>query len=195
MFIGFTGRAWEMEHEASVVPGQQHVIGNYTLTYRGPRMEVDPGKRMIFADLDVEKNGRPFRRISPARFIYTKQGQPTTEVAMVEGLKDDLYVVVGTIDPQSKRATLRFHVNPLVTWIWTGVFVLLFGASVSLWPEVVLREAGAWGVVRALAGTATTVIFSVLLAVTAAYGPGHASRAPPTAMAVLHDSAASPARP
>jgi cytochrome c-type biogenesis protein CcmF len=132
MFVGFCGRAWEIEHEANMSPGDQHEIGGYTLTYRGPRMEVDPTKRMIFADVDVERGGKSLGRLSPARFIYTKQGQPTTEVSMMRGLRDDLYMVVGTIDPGSKRATLRIHVNPFTSWVWIGVFVLIGGASISL---------------------------------------------------------------
>jgi cytochrome c-type biogenesis protein CcmF len=169
MFIGFCGRAWEIEHEATVVPGQTYEVGGYKLTYRGPRMEVDPAKRMIFADLDVERNGRNLGRISPARFIYTKAQQPTTEVGLMRGLHDDLYLVVGIMDPQTKRATLRFHVNPLVSWVWLGVFVLLGGAGLSLWPEVKLREVGVWGYLRASAGVATTMMFGIILAASAAH--------------------------
>jgi cytochrome c-type biogenesis protein CcmF len=169
MFIGFGGRAREIEHEATVVPGQKYEVGGYTLTYRGPRMEVDPAKRMIFADLDVERNGRNLGRISPARFIYTRAQQPTTEVGLMRGLRDDLYLVVGIMDPQTKRATLRFHVNPLVSWVWLGVFVLLGGAGMSLWPEVKLREVGVWGYLRASAGVATTMMFGIILAVSAAH--------------------------
>lgn len=190
MFVGFTGRAWEIEHEASLMPGQKHEIGEYVLTYRGPRMEVDPGKRMIFADLDVEKNGHSAPRVSPARFIYMKGGQPTTEVAMLSGLRDDLYVVVGNIDPQSKRATLRFHVNPLVAWVWIGVLVLLSGASVSLWPEVRLREVGVWGAVRAFAGATTTVLLSILLAASVAHRGGAERFSTPS---FAHAAAAGPA--
>jgi len=169
MFIGFCGRAWEIEHEATVVPGQTYEVGSYKLTYRGPRMEVDPAKRMIFADLDVERNGRNLGRISPARFIYTKGQQPTTEVGLMRGLHDDLYLVVGVMDPQTKRATLRFHVNPLVSWVWLGVFVLLGGAGLSLWPEVKLREVGVWGYLRASAGVATTMMFGIILAASASH--------------------------
>jgi cytochrome c-type biogenesis protein CcmF len=173
MFIGFCGRSWEIEHEATMTPGDKHVVGEYTLTYRGPRMEVDPAKRMIFADLDVERDGKNIGRLSPARFIYTKGGQPTTEVSMMRGLRDDLYLVVGILDPQTKRATIRFHVNPFVSWVWIGVFVLIGGASVSMWPEVKLREVGAWGFVRLAAGSAT----SILLAIVLATSPARASSA------------------
>jgi cytochrome c-type biogenesis protein CcmF len=164
MFIGFCGRAWEIEHETTLSPGDRHVVGDYVLTYRGPRMEVDPTKRMIFADVDVERNGKNLGRLSPARFIYTKQGQPTTEVSMMRGLHDDLYLVVGTMDPQTKHATLRIHVNPLVSWVWIGVFVLMFGAGISLWPEVKLREVSVWGYVRMTAGAATSVLLALVMA-------------------------------
>src|SRR5690606_33378147 len=53
MFLGFTGRAWELEHETKMMPGDTHQLGGYTVRYEGPRMEVDASKRMIFADLSV----------------------------------------------------------------------------------------------------------------------------------------------
>jgi cytochrome c-type biogenesis protein CcmF len=170
MFVGFCGRSWEIEQEASMSPGDQHDVGGYTLTYRGPRMEVDPTKRMIFADVDVERDGKSIGRLSPARFIYTKAGQPTTEVSMMRGLHDDLYLVIGMVDPQTKRATMRFHVNPLVSWVWIGVFVLIGGASVSLWPDVRLREVGVWGYLRATAGAVTSIMLAILLATSSARG-------------------------
>jgi cytochrome c-type biogenesis protein CcmF len=185
MFVGFCGRAWEIEHEVSLSPGDQHEIGAYTITYRGPRMEVDPAKRMIFADVDVERGGKSLGRLTPARFIYTKGGQPTTEVSMMRGLHDDLYLVVGMIDPQTKRATLRLHVNPLVSWVWIGVLVLMGGASFSLWPEVRLREVGVWGYLRASAGAATSIMFAILLASSSARAgaPATSRRPPPAAVA------------
>jgi hypothetical protein len=97
-----------------------------------------------------------------------KGGQPTTEVALLRGLRDDLYVVVGIMDPQSKRATLKFHVNPFVSWIWIGVLVLISGSSLSLWPEVKLREVGVFGYLRASAGAATSLVLALLLAATPA---------------------------
>jgi len=164
MFLGFCGKAWEIEQEASMMPGDSLTIGNYTATYRGPRMEVDPNKRMIFADVDVSRGNTELGRLTPARFIYTKGGQPTTEVSIMRGLRDDLYVLVGILDPQTKRATLRFHVNPFVTWVWVGVLVLITGAGLSLWPEIKLREVGAWGYVRLATGAATSILLSIVMA-------------------------------
>jgi cytochrome c-type biogenesis protein CcmF len=165
MYLGFCGKAWEVEKEASLVPGGRVEVGGYTLTYKGSRREVDLEKQMIFADLDVERGGKPLPQVNPAKFIYNESNMgPTTEVSQLNGLRDDLYVVLGAIDPESKRATFRVHVNPLVAWIWIGVLVLIAGAAVSLWPEVSLREVGAWGYVRATAGITSSVMFAILLA-------------------------------
>jgi hypothetical protein len=72
--------------------------------------------------------------------------------------------VLGSADPSTRRATLQVHGNPLVSWIWIGVAVLIFGASISLWPEVSLGRLGAWGAVRASAGVTASVIMAVMLA-------------------------------
>jgi cytochrome c-type biogenesis protein CcmF len=165
MFIGFTGAAWATNREATLVPGGKQQVADYELVYRGSRMEVDETKRMVFADVDVFRNGEQLGRVTPAKFIYKRMPQsPTTEVGMLHNWRDDVYVVVGTIDPQSKRATFQFHINPLVSWIWLGVVVLILGASVSLWPEVSAREVGAWAYVRTAAGVTTAAMVALALA-------------------------------
>jgi len=65
MFIGFAGRAWGIDKEISMVPGEKVQVAEYELTYVGPRMEVDAEKRMIIADLDVTRHGR--RPVASAR--------------------------------------------------------------------------------------------------------------------------------
>jgi len=165
MYLGFCGKAWEMEKEASLLPNETIEVGGYKLTYRGSRRDVDQEKQMIFADLDVEKAGRALPQVHPAKFIYNESNMgPTTEVSQLNSLRDDLYTVVGSIDVESKRATFRIHVNPLVQWIWIGVIVLISGAAVSLWPDVALREVGAWSYVRATAAVTSSVIFAIILA-------------------------------
>src|SRR5262249_54217101 len=110
-------------------------------------------------------------KATPAKFIYRKMPEsPTTEVSMLHTLRDDLYVVVGTVSPETKIATFQVHVNPLVSWIWTGVLILIFGAVVSMWPEVTVQESRGWAYLRLTGGVASTIIFGLALAVS----PGRA---------------------
>jgi hypothetical protein len=102
--------------------------------------------------------------------VFTKSPDgPTTEVSLLQGFRQDLYTVIGTLDPQTKRGTFRFHVNPLVAWIWIGGLVLVLGATVSLWPELSFGELGAWSYVRAGAGVAAGTVLSLWLAMSPNY--------------------------
>ncbi len=178
MLIGFVGRGWSLDKEATMSKGDTIQFDDYTITYAGPRMEVDAEKRMIFADVDVSKHGKAMGRISPAKFIYKSMGEaPSTEVARLVTARDDLYMIVGMVNPQTKVAAFQMHVNTLISFIWLGGFILFFGAIVAMWPEVAFEEAGAWSYVRAAASVATMVMFGVLLAA----GSGQAYGAPPPA--------------
>ncbi len=170
MFIGFTGQSWNVDREASLFPGERYSVGDYTLTYAGARMEVDNNKRMVFADVDVAKNGHFITRLSPAKFIYKKQpDSPTTEVAIGHGLRDDVYLIVGTIEPNNKNlASFQIHVNPLVSWIWLGCLVLICGSVVCMWPQLELGESRVWAGARGVAATAASVLLGILLAGTPA---------------------------
>lgn len=162
MFLGFVGKAWEFESEVSMVPEETAELGQYTLRYKGTRMEVKPDRREIYADVEVLQDGRSIATGSPAKFVYFS-GQPSTEVSIIKTLREDVYMIIGGVNPQTKRATFRFHVNPFVSWIWIGGFVLIGGALISLWPEVgSSKELGAWGYARLGAGAATGIMFAIL---------------------------------
>ncbi len=185
MFIGFVGQAWSIDKETSMMPGETYRIGSYDITYIGPRMcpgnprcsaaeQADLNKRMIFADLSVARNGVPVATLNPAKFIYKRQPEaPTTEVSMYRSMREDLYTVVGTVNPSTKRATFQFHLNPLVGWIWLGVLILMAGCTISLWPEVRARELGVWAYVRAAGGATAGIALSVYIAMAPASAYAH----------------------
>ncbi|MGE0327041.1 MAG: heme lyase CcmF/NrfE family subunit [Polyangiaceae bacterium] len=188
MFMGFVGRSWGADKEVSLMPGQTYQLRDFEVQYKGPRMEVDTTKRMIFADMLVSHVSPDGTRTlvgeaSPAKFIYRKGGMPTTEVSILRGFRADFYSILGSADPSSKRATFHLHVNPMVSWIWIGVGILILGAGVSLWPEVSLSEATVLSYARVTAGAATGLMFALLFAAAPATASARTltARAPPSA--------------
>jgi cytochrome c-type biogenesis protein CcmF len=128
-------------------------------------MEVDNTKRMIFADVRVTQDGKELGKLNPAKFIYKKMPEsPTTEVSMLHSIRDDLYLVVGSVNPQTKVASLQIHLNPLVGWIWFGAIILIFGSVVCMWPELEPEESRVWQVVRGAGAIATSITLGILLA-------------------------------
>ena len=144
MFIGFTGAAYDIEQESALKPGETMAIGSHTVRYDQPRMEADPNKRMIFTDMTLlDDSGNPKGDVAPAKFIYRTHPQmPTTEVAIRSRPAEDVYVIMSTVDPTTRRGTFRVIIRPLVAWIWFGGLVLLLGAIIGMWPTTreLMRE-------------------------------------------------------
>jgi cytochrome c-type biogenesis protein CcmF len=178
MFLGFTGRSWGVDKEVSLKPGDTFQVDHYELRYVSPRMEVDQTKRMVFADLAVTdiSSGKSVGRASPAKFIYRRMPEsPTTEVSMLHSIRDDLYVIVGEVNAETKVASFHTHVNPFVSWIWLGVLVLIGGGVVSMWPEVQVHEARGWSYLRMAGGLTSAIIFGVLVALSPSLAFGQSS--------------------
>jgi cytochrome c-type biogenesis protein CcmF len=165
MFLGFTGKSWTVDRETSMAPGQTYSVERLTVQYVGSRMEVDNNKRMIFADVKVFDGGKEIGKLNPAKFIYKKMpDSPTTEVSMLHSIRDDLYLVVGSINPETKVASLQIHLNPLVGWIWFGGIILLFGCFVCMWPELDPQESRVWRFARGTAAVSASVTLGIIIA-------------------------------
>ena len=165
MLFGFIGQSWNVNKETALSPGESFKVEQYELTYKGPRMEVDATKRMIFADVTVRKNGRNLGPASPAKFIYKKSPEsPITNVALIHTVRDDFYIVVGNINPQTKVAAFQVHINPLVLFIWSGLLILLLGSFICLFPELQPNESRVWQIARGTAAATFATAFGVMLA-------------------------------
>jgi len=176
MILGFAGRSWGVSGEASLKPGESFRIADYTLTYAGSEHRTDnPEYTSLLAHLDVSQNGSPIGRLSPEKRFYRASPQrPAPEVALHLTLREDLYVILGMLNPRSQLASFQIHINPLVAFVWLGTLCLVAGALSAMWPERSRRRAGArvsrYG--RALAAAATIVMLALLLAsATSAHRP------------------------
>lgn len=137
MFFGFTGSAYDEEKEAALRPGASMEVGGYSVRYDGSRMETAPGRRMVFSDMTVFKDGAEVAKIEPAKFIYQKpRGTTTTEVAIRSTPANDIYAIMNTVNPTTKLGTFRIIIRPFVMWIWIGGLLMILGTSISLSPSV-----------------------------------------------------------
>ena len=156
MFVGFTGAAYDVEQEKALRPGETMAVGKHTVRYDQPRMEADPNKRMIFTDMTLlDPEGSEKGQVAPAKFIYRTHPQmPTTEVAIRSRPAEDVYVIMSTVDPSTRRGTFRIIIRPLVAWIWIGGIVLLLGAMLGMWPTGrELARRASWRAARGASGS------------------------------------------
>ena len=65
--------------------------------------------------------------------------QPSTKVGLRSTPFEDLYVVLAGWDGDgpSAKVSVAVFINPLVSWIWAGGFLLLVGTLITMWPAPV----------------------------------------------------------
>jgi cytochrome c-type biogenesis protein CcmF len=169
MFLGFTGAAYKVDAEFAMKPGESVDFAGYKMTFIGPRrVDSDPAKMEVYTDVRLERGGTDLGVLHPAKFIYRRQQMPTSEVAIKPGPRADVYIAPGSVNPETKLATIHVYVNPLTSWIWLGAMILILGAAVAMWPDPEVEEVRAMSWVRAGGAVASSLIFGLLLAFTPA---------------------------
>jgi len=144
MFVAFTGMAFRVDKEATLKPGQSVEMqspygGTYKLTHLGVSQYNALNRVVSAAAVQVELDGKPMGVMkSEKRQHVDSFGRPTfepsTEVAIQSGLREDLYIVyAGSVDG-TEEAVYRFTINPLVWWVWYGGIVLVLGGILTMWP-------------------------------------------------------------
>jgi cytochrome c-type biogenesis protein CcmF len=135
LFIGVLGAVFNQDAEKEMAFGDKLAIGPYTLVSRSYTQEENPNHTADVAIVDVFKNGRQIDTLYPeSRFFPSSQQQqhiPTVRST----LKEDLYIVYEGQNPDTGRPIIKAHLNPLVSWIWIGVLVMIFGTVVALVPN------------------------------------------------------------
>jgi cytochrome c-type biogenesis protein CcmF len=142
IFMGITGSSlFKEEVQATVSQGQSFTIRGYTLRFDRLTQDEDAHLATTRADVSVSRGGAELGVLRPEKRFYKRPGQPTTEVAIRKRFSEDLYLVLGALDPASGLATFQTFLNPLVSWLWIGGLVMVIGTGVVMTPTPAERHA------------------------------------------------------
>jgi cytochrome c-type biogenesis protein CcmF len=144
VFVGIVASSvFKLELQRSMKIGDSATLGGYTVRYDGIETKSDAHVDRTYARVSifdgVDTNAKRIGEVLPEKRFYKKPKQPTTEVSIWSTLGADLYVVLGSYDPQSQLAVFQVYVNPLIGWMWIGGFVLAIGTGVCMWPSYAER--------------------------------------------------------
>ena len=132
--VGVTGSSLgSRQHDVLLGEGE-------TVTWAGRSIQLAqlvhrelPDKLVAEARLQVTRAGaRPFS-LAPAQYLYRRQDQWTSEVAIQSTWSGDFYTILRGGE-QDGRIRLTLIENPLMRWIWIGGAIMGFAAVVRLWP-------------------------------------------------------------
>jgi cytochrome c-type biogenesis protein CcmF len=138
MFIGFTGAAFNKDTTREVKLGDRFSLGAYEFHVKDVSDGDNPNYMWQHAIIGVYKHGTHLGDLMPERRVYLASEQPTSEVAIRRRLNEDVYLnFAGMSQTDPGRAIIQAYLFPLVSWIWIGFWVLLFGTLVCLVPSKV----------------------------------------------------------
>jgi cytochrome c-type biogenesis protein CcmF len=136
VIIGFAGSAFnqDKESEKGLAYGDKMTIGNYELVCRSYTQDDNPNYASEWAIMDVYQNGKMIDTMTPQRLFYKASRQASTKPSIRSTFKEDLYLVY---EGQNEKGQpiIKAHLNPLVMWIWLGVWIILGGTALALIPN------------------------------------------------------------
>jgi cytochrome c-type biogenesis protein CcmF len=135
VIIGFAGSAFNQDKEMEMKSGDKLTIGAYTLVCRSSTEDDNPNYFSQWAILDVYKGGKQIDAMTPERRFYHASQQTSTMPFIRSTLNEDLYLVFEGVNQDNGRPILRAHLNPLVMWVWMGVWIILGGTVLALVPN------------------------------------------------------------
>jgi cytochrome c-type biogenesis protein CcmF len=135
LFLGVLGAVFNQDAEKEMAFGDKLAIGPYTLVCQSYTQEENPNYSADVAIMQVFKGGRQIDTLYPESRFYAASQQQQHIPTVRSTLKEDLYIVYEGQNPETGRPIIKAHLNPLVSWIWIGVLVMIFGTIVALVPN------------------------------------------------------------
>jgi cytochrome c-type biogenesis protein CcmF len=134
VIIGLAGSAFNQDKEQEMANGDKMTIGSYTLICRSSTQDDSPNMGSEWALIDVYKGGKKIDTMTPVREFYKASRQASTKPDIRSTFKEDLYLVY---EGQNEKGwpIIKAHLNPMVIWIWIGVWIILGGTILALVPN------------------------------------------------------------
>ncbi|HVC48413.1 MAG TPA: cytochrome c-type biogenesis CcmF C-terminal domain-containing protein [Terracidiphilus sp.] len=136
VIVGLAGSAFNRNQEAELSVGSTFAIGPYNLHCVGFTQDSNDNYDSNYAVLDVYRAGHKLFEMTPEKRVYHVSGQPETRVAIHSFPGWDLYVVFEGTNPTTGNPIIKAFLNPLVSWIWAGVLLVVIGTFIALMPSI-----------------------------------------------------------
>lgn len=136
IFVGIAGSSFNQSKEQELDFRQSMTLGPYRIECLSYTQESNLNYDSEYALLDVYRGKKKITQLAPEKRFYVASQQTSTIVANHSTLAWDLYVVYAGKDPDSGHPIIKVFLNPLVSWIWIGVGIIVFGTGVALTPNL-----------------------------------------------------------
>jgi cytochrome c-type biogenesis protein CcmF len=137
MFIGFTGSAFNQQETKTLGLNEVAHFGGYTIKLLSVNDGENTNYELTHASLQISANGKVIGQLDPEIRLYKSSQQQNSLVGIRRRVNEDLYINYSGVMPDNSKAIFRLYLFPLVSCIWIGYWVVLFGTIICLIPSKV----------------------------------------------------------
>lgn len=145
MFFGIAGSMLYVQEISASVPDKPgHVIqlrndafdSKYDLVYKGSKEVKGTTENALTSTFDLKdrSTGKVLKVLAPRIVMHNVQQQQTVNAAIHYELFRDFFLVLNSFD-ESGNLSITLKVNPLISFVWAGSFILVFGIMIAMWPK------------------------------------------------------------
>ncbi len=128
---------YQSETQIRLTAGESVQVGNFEMVFNSVSRFPGADDLLITkADVDVYRDGKFLRKLTPQIEFYQRSGQQMTIPSARSTITEDFYVILVNWEPTTAdAATFRIFLNPLINWIWTGGIIFIVGTLIAAWPD------------------------------------------------------------
>ena len=137
IFAGIAGsQSYSIHDQKRMKIGESFKLRDYTITYEKLSVvEATSVKTRVIGHVGVFKDSKRVWTGRPEKEFYKGQNQPVSEVDVLSTIVEDIYIILADFSDEDSSATIKVYLNPMVSWLWTGGWVIAFGTMICMWPD------------------------------------------------------------
>ena len=134
MIIGITfSSVYQNEYNFNISAGDKVDIDGNILKLENVKVIEEKNYQSLKATFSINKGKELVDYILPAKNFYPVSKMITTEAGIYHDWLKDIYIILG--NEQDDVWSVKVYLNPLVSFIWIGVFIMIFSGFIAVFKK------------------------------------------------------------
>ena len=134
MIIGITfSSVYQDEYNFEISSGNKIKVDGNFLKLENVNVIEENNYQSLKATFSITKGKELVDYILPAKNFYPVSKMITTEAGIYHDWLKDIYIILG--NEQDGIWSVKVYLNPLVSFIWIGVFIMIFSGFIAIFKK------------------------------------------------------------
>ncbi len=134
MIIGITfSSVYQNEYNFNISQGDEINLNENILKLESIKVVEENNYQSLKASFSLTKKSELIDYIIPAKNFYPVSKMITTEAGIYHDWFQDIYIILG--NEKDGIWSIKVYLNPLVSFIWIGVFIMIFSGFIAIFKK------------------------------------------------------------